>query len=30
MSYLSLGDDNGKMMKNQGWQKDNKGIKIVF
>jgi hypothetical protein len=30
MSCLSLGDDNGKVMRNQGWQEDSNGIEIFF
>jgi len=30
MSCLSLGDDNGKVIRIQGWQEDSKGIEIFF
>jgi hypothetical protein len=30
VSCLSLGDDNGKVMRNQGWQEDSKGVEIFI
>jgi len=30
MSYLNLGDDNGKVMRNQGWQEDSNRVQIFI